>query len=254
MAVDPAGDGPLVCELSRLRAELAAQRQLSAMTVHDLANPAQVILGLSELLLEHEDVDPVVRRGLEQVYRSAVTMRALITDLSVGLALEGPDALEVRRVNLVDLVASVVERTQVLAAEKSIELLVQQPDDQGCWVQGDAVKLERALTNLLNNAVKFSPARSTVSVALNGGVQDVEIAVQDQGPGIEEQAKERVFEAFHREDPVTDPPGQGLGLFIVKQVAESHGGTISVESEAGDGARFVLRLPLAVEARLAKMA
>ena len=81
----------LLRELGRINSELASQRRLSAMTVHDLSNPAQVILGLSELLLEHQTLDPVVRRRLEQMHRSAVTMSAMISDLSAGLALEDHD-------------------------------------------------------------------------------------------------------------------------------------------------------------------
>ncbi len=246
----------LVREIGRINGELASQRRLSAMTVHDLSNPAQVILGLSEMLLDHQTLDPVVRRRLEQMHRSAVTMSAMISDLSHGQSPENQGKLDVERVNLVELVTSVVERTRVLATAKEMKLLllVEQVDHQGCWVDGDAVKLERALTNLIGNAIKFSPAGSRVSVALDRGVDDAKISVSDQGPGISGHGRAQIFEVFHREKNTAHLPGQGLGLFITRQIAESHGGSISVESVPGRGATFLLQIPLAVDEPLDKLA
>lgn len=247
----------LVHELGRVRSELATQHQLSAMTIHDLCAPAQVILGLSELLLEEPSLDPVVRRRLEQMHRSARTMSAMITDLSVGLTV-GPhtDTLSAgarrhvrERVNLTELVASVVERTRVLAEEKSLRvlLLVDPAVGEGCWVEGEAVKLERALVNLLGNAIKFSPPMSAVSVALDRGVEHAKVAVGDQGPGIGAEGRARIFEAFHREKGTAHLPGQGLGLFITKEIVEGHGGTVWVDSSPGCGATFSMQIPLAGE-------
>ncbi len=259
------GHEQLIHELGQARSELATQHQLSAMTVHDLCAPAQVILGLSELLLEQPSLDPVVRRRLEQMHRSATTMGAMITDLSAGLSAglspglnPAPAAGSVperlgstprERVNLAELVTSVVERTRVLASEKSLRvlLLVDRMDEQGCWVAGDAVKLERALVNLLGNAIKFSPPRSTVSVALDRGVEHAKVAVGDQGPGITAEGRARIFEAYHREESTAHLPGQGLGLFITKQIVESHGGTLGVDSSPGCGATFLMQIPLAAE-------
>jgi signal transduction histidine kinase len=224
--------------------------------VHDLSNPAQVIIGLSELLLEDERLDPVVRRRIEQMHRSALTICAMISDMSAGLALEDQVEMLSERVNLVELVASVVERTRVLASAKDIRLrlFTDQSDDDGCWVVGDAVKLERALANLLGNAIKFSPPRSTVSVALDRGYDHANIAVHDQGPGISDEGRTKIFDVFHREQQTAHLPGQGLGLFITKQIAESHGGTITVDSRPGRGATFLLQVPLSLDEPLAGLA
>jgi signal transduction histidine kinase len=255
-AVEDRGNELLLRELGRINSELASQRRLSAMTVHDLSNPAQVILGLSELLLEHQTLDPVVRRRLEQMHRSAMTMTAMLADLSAGMALEEQDQLISERVNLVELVTSVVERTRVLAVAKNMQLLlfVEHVEEEGCWVHGDAVKLERALVNLLGNAIKFSPQRSTVSVTVDRSVDRARVAVHDEGPGISEEGRARIFEVFHREESTAHLPGQGLGLFITKQIAESHGGTVSVDSEPGQGATFLLQVPLARDQPLAEPA
>ena len=247
-AEEPASE-LLLHELGRINSELAAQRRLNAMTVHDLSNPAQVILGLSEVLLEHQVLDPMVRRHLEQLHRSALTMTALITDLNEGFALDDQERLELERLDLVELVGSVVERTNRLADAKGMTLQVSEPmDRQGCWVDGDSIRLERALVNLLGNAIKFSPHGSRIAVSVERGAHFAKIAVRDQGPGISEDGQARIFDVFHREEDTSHLPGLGLGLFITKQIAESHGGTIGVESEPGDGATFVLQVPLAVEA------
>ena len=171
MQADEPSDELLQRELGRMNGELAAQRRLNAMTVHDLSNPAQVILGLSEVLLEHQVLDPMVRRHLEQLHRSAVTMTALITDLNHGFSLDDTESLELERLDLVELVTSVVERMHLMAEAKDMKLLLfaEQPDHRACWIDGDSVRLERALVNLLGNAIKFSPPGSHVNVAVDRG-------------------------------------------------------------------------------------
>jgi signal transduction histidine kinase len=242
----------LLRELGRIHSELALQRRESAMTAHDLASPAQVILGLSEILLEHQNLDPLVRRRVEQVHRSAVTMSALISDLSSGLALDDRANLETQRLSFGELVTSVVDRTRLLAEVKDMDVLfVRQSGGQGCWVDGDSVKLERALANLLGNAIKFSPPRSMVTVTLEWGPTQARLSVVDRGPGISNEGHGRIFEVFHREADNAHLPGLGLGLYIAKQIVESHGGVISVQSEPGQGATFEVLLPIAVDVPLA---
>lgn len=242
----------LLDELARVRAELASQRRLSAMTVHDLSSPAQVVLGLSEVLLEHQVLEPMVRKHLAQLHRSALTMTALITDLTHGFSLDDNESLELERLELSELVTSVVERTRLLADAKNMKLVLFAADE-GCWIDGDSIRLERAVVNLLGNAIKFSPPGSSISVALDRGRHFARISVQDEGPGISDEGKARIFEVFQREQETAHLPGLGLGLFITKQIAESHGGTVSVESEHGRGATFLLQVPLAREA-LAELA
>ena len=256
MPSEEPGQELLLRELGRINSELATQRRLSAMTVHDLANPAQVIMGLAELLLDHPTVDPFVRTRVEQLHRSALTMSALIADLSQGHALDDDSRHEVHRIDLVELVTSLVERQRVLAEAKDMRLLllVEQADLQGCWVDGDPVRLERVMSNLLGNAIKFSPPRSTVSIALDRGVDNAKIAVRDQGPGISPEGRTRIFEVFHRESGTELVPGLGLGLFITKQIVESHGGVIDVESELGHGSTFLVEIPLAADEAYADLA
>jgi len=133
-------------------------------------------------------------------------------------------------------------------------LLIDQADELGCWIEGDAVRLERALVNVLGNAIKFAPERSTVSVALDRGVDQAEISVQDQGPGISDDGVARIFEPFQREEQTAHLPGQGLGLFITKQIIESHGGSVTVDAEDGRGSTFLIQVPLAGDEPLGELA
>jgi signal transduction histidine kinase len=237
----------LLRELGRLNSDLSSQRRLNATTLHDLAAPTQVVLGLAELVLDMPTLDPVVRSRMLQLHRSTQTMVNLIADLNRGFALDDITQLEVRRIDLVSLVTSVVERTRVLSEVKGLELLllVEQPDDLGCWVDADAMKIERALSNVLGNAIKFSDAGSTVSVALDRGVDSALISVHDEGPGIASEARERIFEANSREHGTSSQPGQGLGLFITRRILEGHGGSVSVRSTPGAGSTFLIQIPLA---------
>lgn len=247
MPVDEPAHELLLRELGRLNSDLSSQQRLNATTLHDLAAPTQVVLGLSELVLDMPSLDPVVRSRLLQLHRSTLTMVELIADLRRGFALDDVSQLDLQRIDLVSLVTSVVERTRVLSEVKGLDLLllVEQPRDEGCWADVDAVKIERALSNLLGNAIKFSDAGSTVSVALDRGVDSALISVHDEGPGIQPEARERIFEVNTREGATSGLPGQGLGLFITRRILEAHGGQVSVRSTPGAGSTFLMQIPLA---------
>lgn len=249
MPADDATHELLLRELGRINSDLSAQRRLSATTLHDLAAPTQVVLGLAETLLDHSSLDEVARVRVEQLHRSAQTMASLIAELSRGHDLDDVSRLDLRRLDLAALVSSVVERTRVLAAARDITVLHlgEQTDERGCWVDGDALKLERALSNVLGNAIKYSPQGSQVSVAVDRGVDHVLVSVQDEGPGIPAGAHDRIFEAHQRHASGSDAPGSGLGLYIARQVAHSHGGRITVSSATGQGATFLLEVPLALD-------
>lgn len=264
----PTSDGSdarlLINELSRINSELATAQRASArataevaarkarvkqyvgMVAHDLNNPLQVVLGLAELMLHDDDLTDVQRDRVTRIVRSADLMRALVQDLSEGLDPERQDLVDRAPVDVRDLVESVVGRHQVLTATKHLTIeLVPCPSSEGaCVVSGDVVRLERALNNLLGNAVKFSPEGGAITVRLSREGDRAVVEVADQGPGIPAESQERVFEMFHRELATAHVPGVGLGLYITRQIAEAHGGTVTVRSEPGQGAAFLLALPL----------
>jgi signal transduction histidine kinase len=251
MLAEEPGHEFLMTELGRMNSELEAQRRLCAEVVHDLSNPVQVVLGLAELLVEHPTLDPVVRQRVSQLHRSAQTMSALVGDLAQGYSLGDHDRLSRERIELADLVTSVVDRSRLLAETKRIGILLDVHVAGECWIDADPSKIERALSNLVGNAVKFSPEGSSVTVSLTWDLRQAHVGVEDEGPGISREGQARVFEVFHREPTTAHLPGLGLGLFITRQIAEGHGGDVEVESQPGRGARFVLSLPLAPRDALA---
>jgi signal transduction histidine kinase len=108
-------------------------------------------------------------------------------------------------------------------------------------VMGDEKRLHQVLTNLIANAIKFTPSGGDISASLDISGRDLQISIRDDGPGIEPELATRLFQRYQRAD--ANVAGSGLGLMIVREIVEAHGGTVGVESSPGAGARFWLRLP-----------
>lgn len=236
----------LVSELGRITSELAAERRLTAMVAHDLATPVQVIIGLGELILDDEDLPRGLRTRVEQILRSADNVAALVGDLRLGLSPSQSTHLDLEAGDLVEVVAGLVDRSRVLAATKEMRLELEIDLALGpCTVAFDQPRLERALTNLVGNAIKFGPSRTTVLVGVERLGDVVRVTVRDEGPGVDAASSEVIFDVFHREERTAHLPGLGLGLYISRQIIEAHGGSVSVETAAPAGAAFVVHLPVA---------
>ncbi|MEP6462454.1 MAG: HAMP domain-containing sensor histidine kinase [Frankiaceae bacterium] len=239
-----------VDEISRLalafNAMLAAladsrdrQRRLVADAGHELRTPLTSLRTNLDLLVQAESgmaLPPAERAQLLADVRAQVTeLSGLVTDL-VELAREEGPAGEIVEVDLAGIVTTAVERARRRASRVSFDV------DLQTWpVRGDAGLLERAVTNLLDNAVKWSPDAGTVHVQLCDGV----LRVADDGPGIPVADRPHVFDRFYRAPDARPLPGSGLGLAIVRQVAETHGGSVRVENSETGGARLALTLPRA---------
>jgi signal transduction histidine kinase len=187
---------------------------------------------------------------LEEVAKLTVMVDTLLT---IAHADSGAIQLQQTTFALIDLVQEGVAVVAVLAEDKKQTFSV--TGDQGALVQGDRAFLRMALVNLLDNAVKYSPSGSSIHISLHivgsdaGPAQFVELAIQDEGPGIPEAARQRVFDRFYRLDEARtrDSGGFGLGLPIAKWAVEAHGGNISVKTAMPTGAIFSIRLPMATE-------
>ena len=170
---------------------------------------------------------------LDDVRGQIEELSALVGDL-VELARDEPIDHVVGEVDLADVVERAVTRVRRRAQGIRFDVSLDP------WpVVGDAASLERAVTNLLDNAAKWSPADGTVTVRLADGV----LAVDDEGPGIDEADRPHIFDRFYRSDESRAMPGSGLGLAIVRQVIDRHGGQIEVGEAPSGGARMILRLP-----------
>jgi two-component system, OmpR family, sensor histidine kinase MprB len=211
-----------------------AQQQLVEDASHELRTPLTSLRTNIEVLTNADALPPDDRRRLlGDVVRQLDELTALVAGL-VDLARgeEPEDAAD--EVRLDRLVTEAVDRARIHAPDKmfSVEL-------EPCIVHGVAARLDRAVSNLLDNASKWSSPGGTVELTLRDG----ELSVRDHGPGIEPNDIPHIFDRFYRASAARRLPGSGLGLAIVRQVAESHGGEVSAQAADGGGARLVLRLP-----------
>jgi two-component system, OmpR family, sensor histidine kinase MprB len=218
--------------LAALEDSVGAQRRLVADASHELRTPLTAARTNVELLREGKLSEEEARRAVEEASAELTALSKLVADL-VELARGVERQLRIEEVQLDDLVASIVERTQARAPGVRFVTAL-----SPTIVKADPVLLERAVSNLLDNAVKYSPEGAPVEVTVRGG----EVIVSDHGPGIAAEDLPRVFDRFYRAAAARSKPGSGLGLAIVREAAEAHGGTASAESTAG-GARFRLALP-----------
>ncbi|WP_411849757.1 ATP-binding protein [Stenotrophomonas sp. LGBM10] len=213
---------------------------------HELRTPLTTILGWSELLLQRIDETSPMYKGLGVIANSAMAQKRLISDmLDLSSMLLGKVQLEVE---VLDLRAQMIEamRAQELVAEgKALTTSLVLPDDP-CLVLGDATRLQQVLWNLLSNAIKFTPAEGTVAVTLAADAGHWSITVADSGDGIAPEFLRHLFGRFRQADGTTTRRhgGLGLGLAIVQQLVELHGGAVAASSDGqGHGATFTVRLP-----------
>ncbi|MDA8216612.1 MAG: PAS domain-containing sensor histidine kinase [Dehalococcoidales bacterium] len=227
--------------------ELQTQReQYISLIAHDLRNPVTAILGVAQLLvrsLSKQGLEADARNA-EIVLRGARYLNSLIQELVESARLEsGKGSLHKERIDLASLVADVVEG---MAPAERGRLRV---EFSGCLppTRADPHLVERALTNLIGNALKYSPEGSVVLVRVRQVSGEATVSVTDEGVGIPPAELDHVFERHYRAEAGKDTDGMGLGLYIARLVVEAHGGRISVESEVGKGSTFTFTLPLGIE-------
>ena len=221
--------------LASLAASRDRQRRLVADAGHELRTPLTSLRTNIDLLTQAGDSLPDQARSelLTDVRAQLEELSTLVGDL-VELARDEPTPAVIGTVELHEVLDHAVARVRRRAPSLSFVV-----DADPWYVEGDATGLERALTNLLDNAAKWSPAGGTVSVALHSGV----LTVDDEGPGIAETDLPHVFERFYRSDASRSMPGSGLGLSIVAQVAERHAGTIEAGRSPSGGTRMTFKVP-----------
>ena len=231
-------------DLTRLKQLESARQEFVANVSHELRTPLSLIKGYVETLLDGARDNPEVStKFLQTIDRNAERLKLLIEDLLTISELEsGRVKLSLQALPLSPLIAKVFEDFKARAAAKSMKLINQAPE---LSVSADADRLEQVLGNLVDNAIKYGRAKGTVTVggsAKDGG--QVEVFVQDDGPGMPPEALERVFERFYRVDKARsrDQGGTGLGLAIVKHIIQSHGGRVWATSEVGRGTTFYFAL------------
>ena len=239
-------DQTRIKELERMRKEFVAN------VSHELRTPLSLIKGFVETLLGGAVKDPVqAQKFLQTINKHADRLTYLIEDLLTLSRLEGGQiSLNLQPTVLSEVVTQVVEDLESRAAEQSVQVRNQIPPE--LEVQADAERLQQVFFNLLENAIKYGRMGGQVEIGarpLATGM--VEVWVKDDGPGIPEEARTRVFERFYRVDRARarDTGGTGLGLAIVKHIVQIHGGEVWVNSEIDKGSTFRFTLPSDAEAR-----
>jgi PAS domain S-box-containing protein len=218
---------------------------------HELRNPLNVILGYAEVLLRSEEArsSQFVRRAAEILKRNALVQSRLVRDLLDLSRLHiGKLSLNREVVSLMTTLNNAVETISDDAAAKQIEIRVDTPEEV-IFVDADPLRLEQVFWNLLNNAVKFTPAGGSITIRLSSETGRVSVVVEDNGPGIEPEFLPHVFEMFQQADASSSRPhsGMGIGLALVQQLVGLHGGMVAVESVMGQGAKFTIELLAASE-------
>jgi two-component system sensor histidine kinase MprB len=219
--------------LNALSASISAQRQLVADASHELRTPLTTARTNLEVMELHDDMEPSERRRiLSEAIAELKEMTRLIEEL-VELARGELQPID-RQPTRLDLVTD--EVITIAARRSDREFLVELSPS---IVQGSVPALTRAITNLVDNALKWGPPGTPIEIS----VEDGAIRVRDHGPGIDAEDLPHVFDRFYRAAAARTLPGSGLGLAIVRQIAEAHGGTVTAEIAHGGGSLFVLRIP-----------
>jgi signal transduction histidine kinase/DNA-binding response OmpR family regulator len=214
---------------------------------HELRTPLQAIFAWVDILRQRPSDVALLAQAADVVERSAQAQMRLIGDLlDVSRIARGQLQLERDSVELAAVVRLALDTVRPMAAAKHIAISFGAAAED-CWVDGDATRLQQVVWNLFSNAVKFTPEGGRVEVSLAAAANQLQLRVQDSGPGIPAAFLPHVFERFRQADSSAARPhgGLGLGLAIVRHLVELHGGEVAAENAAGGGAAFTIRLPRA---------
>ena len=230
--------------LERLAVAFQAQRRFMADASHQLRTPLSIARAAAQVTLAQPDRSVAeYRESLGTVAQQTRRLTRMVDDM-FELALADLDArpLQLEEVYLDEIVNECVSAARVLANDRAVTVAARTPSD--VQMQADQSLLRQMILNLVENAVRHTPAGGSVQVAVDADADRAQIAVSDTGPGVPESDRERIFERFVRLDASGSDGGGGLGLAIARWVAQLHHGTLALESTGPGGSRFVAVLPL----------
>lgn len=224
--------------------------ELLGIAAHDLKNPLNNIIGLTNLILQSgEFTNPEIIDLVGQIQDVSTHMHGLILELLNTSVIES-GRMEIRKQDFEfsEMVSAIVFQIKSQVDRKRQTLNFKYDFDANYYVQGDSLKLREAAENLISNAVKYSPEDATINVIIHSDGEYVTLKVQDEGPGLTDGDKEKLFGKFQRlsASPTGGESSTGLGLYIAKQIIELHEGEIWVESVYGEGSSFFIKLPCLV--------
>lgn len=243
----------LAASLAREKEEKDRMEELNRMKLrfftnisHEFRTPLTLIMGQVEMLLQQEKPGSVMMRRLQGVYRNAMSLRGLITELLDFRKLEqGFMKLKVHRVDAVDFTRTIYLQFVEYARKRGIAYSCHHPDGAvDLWL--DSGQMRKVVLNLLSNAFKHTPQGGTIEVSVHCLHRQVQIAVRDTGSGIPEEQLQRIFERFYQVDEEKEDKqtGSGIGLALAKGIVDAHHGELRVESRVGEGSCFTISLPM----------
>jgi heavy metal sensor kinase len=230
--------------IERLESSFNQIRQFSTDVSHELRTPITAIRGQLEVALftaqDAEQYREAILNSLQDVERLGQIVRAL---LLLSQAESGQVALHKTRLDLSSSAREIIDQFQIPAEEAKIRLIADLPAECPAYV--DRVQIERMLSNLISNAIKFTPAGGEVRISMRKSYDGIEIVVEDTGCGIPPEHLSHIFDRFYqvRDSGSNGERGLGLGLSFVIWIAKAHGGAVRVESELNKGSRFIVTLP-----------
>ncbi|GAB3110049.1 phosphate regulon sensor histidine kinase PhoR [Aestuariicella hydrocarbonica] len=235
----------LVRDVTRLHNLEQMRKDFVANVSHELRTPLTVIRGYVETLSMSPDLPDSWQRALQQMEQQGLRMTSLINDLLALSKLETADRQLVDKpVDLKPLLERVCNDARAFSADKQHNIVLHCPE--GSALLGSELELQSAFSNLVFNAVKYSPAKKDVTINVTQNTLGLQVSVTDQGEGIEEVHLPRLTERFYRVDSSrkSDTGGTGLGLAIVKHVLIRHGGNLEIQSKLGLGSTFTCNFPI----------
>jgi signal transduction histidine kinase len=230
----------------RIATAFEQQKQLIADASHELRTPVAILSSEAELALSRDRSVDDLRAALTEIREEALRLQHVVEDLFLlARANAGERLLAMEELYVDDLAAECVQAVQALAARKNIALDMAGERDLPC--RGDASLLRRLLLNLLDNAIKYTPAGGEVRVRTARVTGGYTVSVSDTGAGVPPEARDRLFDRFFRASRArgsgADAQGAGLGLAIARWIAEAHAGRLELAATGEGGSTFVLTLP-----------
>jgi len=246
------GDDTIVGNMDKMTSVDLLRRELIANVSHDLRTPLAILKGYVETLQMKRDTLTEEEKDeyLQITHDNVDKLSNLINQLFEYSKLEAEQVTPVKEpFSITELSHDLIAKFKVLAEKKQIELKLENPEEN-CMVFADVSLVERALQNLIENAIKYTNAKGKVTLSLEKKANNVAINISDTGVGIPISEQPFIFDRYKKVDDSVKKPGHGLGLAIVKKIMELHGTTITVLSKPSEGSSFVFNLPAPTSYRL----
>jgi signal transduction histidine kinase len=244
---EPIGIAIYVSDLTAIKEYEKLKSDMISLMSHELRTPLTSINGFAELLTADASIPAQAREFVSIIANESQRMSRMINTFLSVTQLQRKDKQEVLKIplRLDEVVRETIASLQPIAKKKRIRLM-EQPAHRIPPVAADRSLITQAVKNLVNNAIKYSPERTTVTVSTALEAEAVRVCVEDRGFGIPAEARERVWDKFYRvvrEGQEKDEESTGLGLSFVREVIEQHGGRVELDSEEGRGSKFSFTLP-----------